>query len=279
MRNRGGCVELLRVRPHDHIGWVFSGTESFAALAKGFLIEGAERGEQLMYVVEDPDSEPLQDLGPLLDLGSLQIRSIADVYGKDGMVDAAVQRATFAAALADALSHGYRGIRVAADNSPLVTDPKRLEAWIRWEMVADRFMSENAVTGLCAFDRERVNVNALRHLATLHPLSSADEPAPQFLLFSEDGHLRLEGEVDGFAVEHVRLALKQLPAKTDVVVDLSKTSFVTKGTMLMVCELVDDGIGVLVRGASAGTRQLGETVGLPARCFAGADRPVHGRAP
>jgi MEDS: MEthanogen/methylotroph, DcmR Sensory domain len=58
-------------------------------------------------------------------------------------VDAAGQQATFAAAFASALAEGYRGIRVAADNTPMVTDGRRMEAWVRWEITADRFMSEN----------------------------------------------------------------------------------------------------------------------------------------
>lgn len=267
MRHHGSCFELLRMRPHDHIGWVFSGPREFAALATPFLQEGAERGERLMYVVDEPDIEPLADLRALIDLGTLQVTSIAEVYGTDGMVDAVAQRATFAAALAEATAEGYRGIRVAADNSALVTDPRRLQAWIEWELVADRFMSEQAVTGLCAFDRERVDVDTLRHLATLHPLSSTTAPAPQFLLYSDDGTLRLEGDVNAFAVEHVALALRQLPPKTDVIVDLTKSTFVTKGTMLLLHELVADGVAVSVRGASEGTRQLGEFVGMPMDCF------------
>lgn len=267
MRNRGACFELLRMRPHDHIGWVFSGADEFAALARPFLTEGAERGERLMYVAEEPDAAALDGLGSLVDSGTLQVTSIAEVYGEAGMVDAAAQRATFAAALADALDQGYTGIRVAADNSPLVADPRRLQAWIQWEMVADRFMSEHAVTGLCAFDRRRVDVDTLRHLATLHPLSPAAEPSPQFMLFSDDGALRLEGEVNPFAVEHVMLALKHLPAKTNVVVDLSKAAFVMKGTMVLLRDLADGGTPVSIRGASDGTRQLGEFLGMPEECF------------
>ena len=129
------------------------------------------------------------------------------------MVDAPSQRATFAGALADALAAGYSGIRVAADNTPLVTDEARLAAWIRWEIVADRFMSENQVTGLCAFDQEKVNVDQLRHLATLRPLSSAASPVPQFRLFADSGELHIEGEIDSFAVSQVWLALKTLAAQ------------------------------------------------------------------
>src|ERR1039457_4601357 len=80
-------------------------------------------------------------------------------------------------------------------------------------------MSENHVTGLCAFDQERVDVDRLRHLATLHPLSSVTSPVPQFRLFADSGQLCVEGEIDSFAVSQLWLALDALPPKTGVLVD------------------------------------------------------------
>ncbi|HMK98600.1 MAG TPA: MEDS domain-containing protein [Acidimicrobiales bacterium] len=250
MRNRGSCFELLRMRPHDHIGWVFTGSCEFAAVAKPFLEEGAQRGERLMYVADDPGSTPMAELAAALDSDTLQIARISEVYGESGVVDADTQRATFADALAEALTKGYTGIRVAADNTPLVTDPERLQAWIRWEIVADRLMSENPVTGLCAFDRQRINIDTLRHLATLHPLAPSDAPAPQFLLFSDEGQLRLEGEVDAFAVSQAALALKHLPPKTELTVDLTATVVVTKAVMVALHRLIEKGLSISVRDAS-----------------------------
>jgi len=154
------------------VGWVFSGRAEFDALAGPFLAEGAERGERLMYVAAHTGP----GIRGVLGSRDVQVASIAEVYGASGIVDAAGQRATFAAALADALADGYTGIRVAADNTPLVSDAVRLAAWVRWEITADRFMSENQVTGLCAFDRRQVDVDRLRHLATLHPAVLAGKP-------------------------------------------------------------------------------------------------------
>ena len=126
MRHSGDCFEIVGMRPHDHIGWVFGGAGAFDGLARRFLIEGAERGERLMFVAEDPDPEVVD--GIVDDPDALQVASIAEVYGASGVVDPASQRATFADALREALSAGYRGIRVAADNTPLVLDAERLTA-------------------------------------------------------------------------------------------------------------------------------------------------------
>jgi hypothetical protein len=248
MRNQGVRFECIRMRPHDHIGWVFDGRAGFDALAGPFLAEGAVRGERLMYVAADPGLAAAPRLAGVLGPHDVRVASIAEVYGASGIVDAPGQRATFAAALAGALAEGYSGIRVAADNTPLVTDEVRLAAWLRWEVVADRFMAENQVTGLCAFDREKIDVDRLRHLATLHPLSSASSPEPQYRLFAEDGNMYIEGQIDAFAVSQLQLALDLLPPKTGVLIDLATASLASRAPIAGLRRLAGAGVTVTIRG-------------------------------
>lgn len=80
----------------------------------------------------------------------------------------AAQRATFAEVLEEAIDHGYTGIRVAADNTSLVATPERLQAWLEWEPMADEFMAQNPVTGLCAFDSSRTESATLGEVMHLH---------------------------------------------------------------------------------------------------------------
>ncbi|MCK2218687.1 MEDS domain-containing protein [Actinomadura sp. ATCC 31491] len=240
------------MKPHDHIGWVFTGPDGFAALAEPFLAEGAARNERLMYVCADPGADVAARLDDRLGPGVVRVASIAEVYGPSGVVDAAAQHATFATALAQAQADGYSGIRVAADNTPLVADEERLAAWLRWEVVADRFMSEHPVTGLCAFDREQADVDRLRHLATFHPLSSAGSPAPQYRMFAEAGHLRIEGQIDSFAIGQLQLALDVLPPDTGVLIDLATAGFTSRVPQTRLRRLADAGVTVTLRGLPAG---------------------------
>jgi len=125
-----------------------------------------------MFVVDSPMVE--QWPKDLVDRGELVIASITEIYGPDRTVVAASQRETFAGALAEALSEGYTGIRVAADNSSLVDTPERVQTWLAWEEEADRFMAENPVTGLCAFDRTRVGSAALSEVMGTHDVSMSE---------------------------------------------------------------------------------------------------------
>jgi len=222
MRSRGTRVELVWMRPHDHIGWAFAGPEEFADVAGDFLREGLELGERLIFVAADRAEAAYARLLDSFAPGELEVASIAGVYGASGVVDARAQRATFAATLRQARADGYSGIRVAADNTTLVQTPERLKAWMHWELVADAFMAENEVTGLCGFDRTAVNVDTLRHLVTLHPVSSAAAPVPQYRLFVDTAGLCLEGDIDDIAIGHLHRALGILPKGTPAVVDLTR---------------------------------------------------------
>ncbi len=154
-----------------HAGWVFSGVSTFEAGATTFLAQGAARGERQMFLADDPVVG--QWPNDLVDRGELVIASVTDIYGPDRMVEAASQRGAFATVLAEALSEGYTGIKVVADNE-LIDTPERLQAWLAWEEVADRFMAENPVTGLCAFDRTRVEAATLSEVMGSHHVSMSD---------------------------------------------------------------------------------------------------------
>ena len=126
--NMGSDEARGRIRswPSGHVGWVFSGVSSFESGATAFLAQGAARGERQMFLVDDPTVEQWPE--HLVDRGELVIASITDVYGPQRMVAASSQRETFADALREALSEGYTGIRVAADNSSLIDTPERQPA-------------------------------------------------------------------------------------------------------------------------------------------------------
>jgi hypothetical protein len=249
-REHGMRAECIRMRPHDHIGWVVDGSAGFDAVAAPFLAEGAARGELLIYVAADPDAATPARLGPAVASHGVRVASIAEVYGSSGIVEASAQRATFAGMLGQALADGYAGIRVAADNTPLITDEDRFAAWVRWELTADQFMAANPVTGLCAFDQRQTDVGRLRHLATLHPLSSADSPRPQYRLFADDGYLRVVGQIDSFAAQQVRLALDDLPRGTSVLVDVPAAGLASRTVTVALRQLREAGIPVTVRSAN-----------------------------
>lgn len=127
-----------------------------------------------MFVADDPRPD-LWPAGLQAD-GQLQVLSTSDVYGANRLVDATRQRDTFFGVLAEALAEGYSGIRVAADNTALVTTPETLVAWHAWEEVADDFMHGHPMTALCSFDAERLAPESLAELLAVHPVEAPGRP-------------------------------------------------------------------------------------------------------
>ena len=247
MRNSGVRSECITMRPHDHIGLVFDDLEGFDAIAVPFLAAGAARGEQLMYIAPDPGPEVTSKLATLAPGGARMV-STAEAYGSSGVIDPPAVLAFFTAIFLDALNGGYTGLRVAADNTPLVTEEAALTPWYQWEIIADRFVSENSASALCAFNGSKIDVNRLRHLATMHPLSSAGGPQPRYRLFAEQGALRVEGQINSYAISQIPMALEVLPAGTAVLINLS-TSRLTESALSGLRDLRDAGITVTIHGA------------------------------
>lgn len=150
-----------------HLGWTFTRREQFEGAITSFLAEGATQGERLIVVTDDP--KPHQWPDRFVDQGDLLVLSTNDVYGPDRTVDPTNQRATFEDTLHEANRLGYTGLRVAADNTSLALGPERFEAWLRWEVEADLLMQTRPITGLCAFDRSRLDAVSLAILTGIHP--------------------------------------------------------------------------------------------------------------
>lgn len=151
--------------PSGHGGWFYSEHAEFEGGAALFLAEGVRRHERVLFLAEDPGARRWPQR--LVDEGVLVLGALDEVYSPLRAGDLDAQRAQFVRAATAALEDGFRAIRVAADNTRIVTE--NLERWIAWESVADALMEQHPVTGLCGFDRSRLTDSALAVLGALHP--------------------------------------------------------------------------------------------------------------
>jgi anti-anti-sigma regulatory factor len=111
---------------------------------------------------------------------------------------------------------------VAADITPLVADPARREAHVRWEQIADRYMTTHPLAPLCMYDTRRVD--GIDAIVCAHPLRGPDEPL--FGLYAGGpARAMLQGEIDACWSEVFAEVLRGLP-DTDSVIDLTRLSFI-----------------------------------------------------
>jgi MEDS: MEthanogen/methylotroph, DcmR Sensory domain len=217
LRRHGRIREGNRLQPHDHVVWMGRGSDDLYALATAALAQGARRNEKLIFIAEDPDPGRLQgvgDLDALLTGGQLELAPVDAVYDGSSAFNQTTQLATFEEVLAEALAHGYTGIRVIADNTSLATgDDARFHRWLRWEQVADRFQATSNVTGICYFDSRALSSDRRADLAALHPVRSVTTPPTPFSFVVDGDAISVTGTLDFWSEVSSSACSRPFPTK------------------------------------------------------------------
>lgn len=196
-----GLVDAPSGRPGDHICWAFSTATEFVAAATGFLREGLQRREQLVFVA-DLDSEQqllslltgLGDLEALVSLGTLRVVPVGKQYVADVGLDRHLQVAAYRDLTMAAVAQGYAGLRIAVDATSLVGTPADRRRFLAYELDVDRVMADQPMTAMCAYNAA-VHPQAAREISVVHPCQHATED-PGFRLYQGGDGLRLHGHVD-----------------------------------------------------------------------------------
>jgi hypothetical protein len=255
------------LEPHDHVVWYGDSAADLYALASAALADGARRREKLMFVAEHPDPTRLEefaDLDRLLEAGQLEMVDIDAVYGTSGTFSASRQLDVFEAVLAEALSEGYTGIRVVADNTPLVRgDDERFHRWLCWEQLTDRFQCASNVTGICYFDRRTLSDDRQADLAAIHPVRSANILEPSFSLFVDGDAVSVTGMLDAWSADQFQRILDTTPGDRPLIVDLSDAEFVDHRAVIALSEAATATRPVRVRRARPLVRELPSLLEIP----------------
>ena len=229
-----GCIDSGSGLGADaHACWCFDQPQDFADASVEFLSDGLRSGQRLAYVGCEPAAEQrerlerLGDVGGMIDTGALQLLELGGLYRPGERIDAEAQVATYAAATDAALADGYTGLRVAAQVTDLVAEPKTWEAHVRWESIADRVMSTMPLAALCGYRREAVPDSLLADLAAVHPAANATPEQVPFHLFADSGKLVVSGEIDLFSSEPLDRILELVLREDEpVTLDLGELGFI-----------------------------------------------------
>jgi len=229
-----GCIHSGSDLGADaHACWGFDRRQEFVDAALEFLTDGLRGGQRIVYVGSEPVAEqrerlePLGGVGAMIDEGALLLIDLTGIYKAGEPLDPHAQMGVYAAVTDAALADGYSGIRVAAQVTNLVTEPSTWDAHLRWESMADRFMSVQPMSAMCGYQRDLVPEQLLSELSALHPASNAPDKTVPFRLFAEDGEMVLSGDVDFISVKALDRALETACDGTEpVVFDLRDLGFI-----------------------------------------------------
>jgi hypothetical protein len=187
----------------DHVCWPFRDRSELAAVARAFLVEGLGRDERVAYVGEGPPGDLQHDLAGIpglqdcLDRGQLQVADIATMPASDPSTDPIDELIDLAAMTRDSLDAGYTGLRMMANGTMRVVDPRRRARFVRYEHLVDRFCLDHAFTGLCALDLTALDDVLIAELGCVHALTYG-ELSPFQLRAARGADVALAGSVDAF---------------------------------------------------------------------------------
>ncbi|MFY1691647.1 MEDS domain-containing protein [Plantactinospora sp. WMMB782] len=259
--------------PYGHVCWAYDDPAEFEGRAGRFLAEGLAAGERVWYAVPGQPGEAAERLAGLAGFSDALRRGAAQVVGldaayRDGVVDPVAQVRRFTAATEEALAAGYRGLRVAADVTPLVRTPAQVASFARYEHGIDRYMRLHPLSGMCGYRRAELGDRIVAELACLHPVSNV--PDVLFRLYAcppADGAAALAGELDTFNEEMFGTALEHAdlsPVRGELVMRASDLRFIDHHCLTRLRDYAGgrDATAVLRTPWGAAARIV-ELIGLP----------------
>ncbi|WP_219415912.1 MEDS domain-containing protein [Pseudonocardia nigra] len=261
MRTAGSVADVRGYGPHDHLCLAYDDAAEFRDSALRFLADGLARGQRVQYVAGRASADLAAEIDGLAAgrPGAVHVRSLLNTYRTDAVVEPAVQVQAYAALTEEALADGFTGLRVAADATPLVRDPDRLDAFARYEHLVDRYMVTAPFSAMCAYDRTALGPEVVAQVACMHP--SAGAGVTPFRLYAS-GHAAaaLDGELDIHTRDRFASALERAalaPSGGELVLDATGLTFVDHRTVLALAELARRlGATVVLRTALGTVRRL-----------------------
>ncbi len=252
--------------PHDHTVWFGDGPNELHRLARDALAAGARRGNKLIFIADDPDPEqlrPFEEMDRLLGKGQLEVLAVDSVYPPGATLGARDQLNVFEGVLEAALSLGYRGLDVVADNTRLASGGEEAyRRWLAWELVCDRFQAVAPVTGFCYFNRRALREERQVTLAAVHRVRSSSTPEPPFTLTARDAARAITGNLDRFSAEHFHQVIAAAPEDEPLVLDVRGTEFVDHRALFTLASAATFTRPVILRHARPVLKKLVPLLGI-----------------
>jgi anti-anti-sigma regulatory factor len=269
MRMIGPVVSSGGFGPQDHVCWVHGEPSEYCPRLTEFFSDGLQRGLRVAHLGSGSAGELREYLGRVADVGplrsgeSIQVIPVEKIYGAGGPVDPAEVIKNYAAATQQALSDGYRGLRVSADVTDLVRAREQQDAFARCEFLLERYSSRHPLSAMCEYRRDLGD--AVTQFACLH--AAAPEGLTPFQVFAcDDGAVGLLGDFDvACQAAFERVLQRVCPASDDtrLIVDMSAVRYMDHRALLTLDAFAQKcQIPVVVRSMPRIVRRIARVLGL-----------------
>ena len=173
-----GPVEPLDDHDHanDHFALLYEGRDEQFAAAVPFVRQGLERGERVLYIVDESTEEAVLDavrgggvdVDAALDSGALLVHGKQDTYLRGGTFDPD-EMVAFLADVTDDTLASFAGLRVVGEMTWILGEEPEMTDLIAYEAKLNDFFSERDAVALCEYNVERFPPEVIRDVMYTHP--------------------------------------------------------------------------------------------------------------
>lgn len=232
------------MRPGDHAWLAFANTDEREQVVGTFVYDGLKTDEKVVYVTDASPGELPRvltrriDPEPFAEAGQLRLIPREHSCLNRGHFDPDLMLRTLEREIAVAFDEGYRAVRITADMSWALGEPKGSELLLGCEGWFEAAVAPSTMAmAICQIDPHRCTPDQLTALRNSHEVLVKANPAfddgiLRITRTFEPHGLRLEGELDGARHAVFAETLSSVTASgRQIHLDLTKLRFIDLGAL------------------------------------------------
>ncbi len=169
--------ELIHPAPGERNCWIYDTEEEHRLLLTPYLRAGLERGEKVMYIVDNHTEKQILDyleddgvnVKPYIKSGQLTIMKGEDAFPPDGVFEPEKMITLLERETQKALDEGYAALRTSTEMSWASRALPGSERLIEYEAKLNQFFRLGKCYGLCQYERRLFGPDVLLDVLRTHP--------------------------------------------------------------------------------------------------------------
>jgi len=160
-------------RNHFHACAFVNGADEERAVIDPFLIEGLQRGEKAMYIVDpqhrDAHEARLRAASPAAEL--VDVTTWNDAHLKGGTFDQHRMMASLEELIRDHAATGKPPMRIVGQMGWVFASPPGIEQLVEYEASVNEVLNRGKTPTVCVYDVRKLSGSMLMDLLRAHPLT------------------------------------------------------------------------------------------------------------
>jgi HTH-type transcriptional regulator, bacterioopsin transcriptional activator and related proteins len=160
----------------DHVCSIFQNSEQQFSLVIPFIMEGLEKNQKCVYVVDDNSREGVMaefakagfEIKKYIDSKQFLLLLKSEAYLKDGCFDAAKMTVLVQEILDDALGEGYEGVRGTGEMTWTLGNMSYTDELISYEVKLNDFIKSKKIALICQYDENKFSQEILVDIIRTH---------------------------------------------------------------------------------------------------------------